>query len=471
MMLRFGQRSTIHSRNDRTSEPEDGMRGRTASGSRPNRRQFLRTVGAAGVAALAGGAAAACASGPRTTDLAAADPGDVIRIGFVSPETGALAPFGEADRFVGTAMAEFFNANPITVGGRPHRVEILTRDSQSDANRAADVAAGLVLDDGIHLMLVSATSDTANAVSDQCEAAGLPCVATATPWQSWFYGRGGRPEAAFDWTYLFSWGLEDTQAVYADMWEQVATNRVAGTLWSNDTDGLAWGNPDTGFPATAAQRGYTIVDPGNYVGGTQDFSAQINAFRAASAEVLLGVATPPDFATFWRQAAQQGYHPRIAAIGKGIQFPATVEELGPQAVNLATEVAWSPSHPFTSSLTGQSAADLAAEYTATTWRQWSQPVGFAHALFEVATAALNAVGSVEDRRGIADAIAAMRLDTVVGPLDFTAGPVRGVAKTPLVGGQWRAGTGTPYELVIVSNARHPEIPAAGTVEPLPVPVQ
>jgi branched-chain amino acid transport system substrate-binding protein len=445
-------------------EHEDDMQDGTASGSRPNRRQFLRTVRAAGVAALAGGAAA-CASGPRAAD-AAAGPEDVIRIGYVSPETGPLAPYGEADRFVVDVLGEYFAANPVDVGGRPHRVEILRRDSQSDANRAGDVAAGLALDDGIHLMLVSATSDTTNAVSDQCEAAGLPCVATATPWQSWFYGRGGQPQTPFEWTYLFSWGLEDAQAVYADMWDQVDTNRTAGALWPNDTDGLAWGNPGAGFPPAVAQRGYTIVDPGNYVGGTQDFSAQIGAFREGAAEVLLGVPSPADFATFWRQAVQQGYRPKLATIGRGIHFPATIEEIGPTAVNLATEVGWSPSHPFTSSLTGQHAADLATEYRDATGRQWSQPLGFAHALFEVAAAAFGAVGSVEDRRGIADAIAGMRLDTVLGPVDFTAGPVRGVAKTPLVGGQWRQGTTSPYELVIVSNAQHPEIPAAGTVEAL-----
>jgi branched-chain amino acid transport system substrate-binding protein len=63
----------------------------------------------------------------------------------------------------------------------------------------------------------------------------------------------------------------------------------------------------------------------------------------------------------------------------------------------------------------------------------------------------------------------MRLDTVVGTVDWRAGPVRGVARTPLVGGQWRTGTDDRHELVIVSNAQHPEIPAAGTVEPLPGP--
>jgi len=440
------------------------MRHGTGSGSPPNRRQFLRTVGAGAVALTA------CGSEPSRVTPASGGVPDVIRIGYVSPRTGALAPFGEADRFVAAALGEFFAANPLQVGGRPHQVEIITRDSQSDANRAADVAAGL-LDEGVHMMLVSATSETTNAVSDQCETGGVPCVATATPWQSWFFGRGGQPQSAFDWTYLFSWGLEDTQAVYADMWDQVATNRTAGVLWSDDVDGLAWGNPSVGVPLAVAQRGYTIVDPGNYVGGAQDFSAYIDTFRTANAEVLVGVPLSPDFATFWRQAAQQGYRPRIATIGKAVQFPSSVEELGPLAVNLATEVWWSPSHPFTSSLTGQTASQLATAYTETTGRQWSQPIGFAHALFEVAAAAFAAVGSVDDRRGLADAIAGMRIDSVVGPLDWTTGPVRGVARTPLVGGQWRPGASTPYELVIVSNAQHPEIPATGTVEPWSAPAR
>ena len=40
-----------------------------------------------------------------------------------------------------------------------------------------------------------------------------------------------------------------------------------------------------------------------------------------------------------------------------------------------------------------------------------------------------------------------------------------VAKTKLVGGQWRTGGEAP-ELVIVSNAQAPEIPTAGEVEEL-----
>ncbi|TQM03934.1 ABC transporter substrate-binding protein [Pseudonocardia kunmingensis] len=423
---------------------------------RLDRRRFLRTVAATGAVAAAG----ACAPAPRG---AAAAPGatGTVRIGFVSPETGALAAFGETDQYVAAAFEEHVARHPLQIGGRAHGVEVLKRDSQSDPDRAADVAADLILNDRVHLVLVSSTPDTTDPVSDQCEAAGVPCVATATAWQPWSSGRSG-----LAWSYLFSWGLDDVEAVYAAMWDQVATNRTAGALWPDDPDGLAWANPDTGVLAGLAARGYSVVDPGNHAAGTQEFSTLIAALRAADADVLFGVPAPADFAAFWRQAADQGYRPRIATLGKALVSPADVEALGPLGANLATEVWWSPAHPFTSSLTGQSAAALAEAYTAATGRRWSQPLGPAHALFEVAAAALSAVGAVEDRRGIADAIGRLRLDTVVGPLDFTAGPVPNVATTPLVGGQWRAGP-AGVELVVVSNTGHPEIPVAGAVEPLP----
>jgi branched-chain amino acid transport system substrate-binding protein len=429
-----------------------------------SRRRFLEAVGAA---VLAGGTASAC-----TFRRPEGDPGagaDTIRVGFVSPETGALAPFAEADQYVVAAFRDHFARNPIRVGGRPHAVEILKRDSQSDPNRAADVAADLIVNSGVHLILVSSTSDTTNPVSDQCEASGVPCVATATPWQPWYSGRGGRPDSSFEWTFLFFWGLGDVAAVYTDMWDQLATNRTTGALWADDRDGLAMSNPTGGFSPAIAQRGYSIVDPGNYPKGTHDFSSEIAAFRDANAEVLLGTSVPPDFPTFWQQAVQLDYRPRVATIGKALLVPSSVEALDPPGANLSTEVWWSPSHPFTSPLTGQSAAALADAYTQSTGRQWTQPLGFAHALFEVAAAAFTAAEAIDDPRAIADAIARLRLDTIVGPLDWSAGPVPNVATTPVVGGQWRPGATHPFELVIVSNAHNPEIPAAGTVEPLDLP--
>ena len=66
----------------------------------------------------------------------------------------------------------------------------------------------------------------------------------------------------------------------------------------------------------------------------------------------------PAFSNFWAQAAQQGYKPKIATIGKAMLFPSAVESLGPRGKNLTVEVWWTPAYPFKSSLTGQSAAQL-----------------------------------------------------------------------------------------------------------------
>ena len=44
-------------------------------------------------------------------------------------------------------------------------------------------------------------------------------------------------------------------------------------------------------------------------------------------------------------------------------------------------------------------------------------------------------------------------------------PVKNVAKTKLVGGQWRKGdTPTGFDLVIVDNSGNPDVPTGGTME-------
>jgi branched-chain amino acid transport system substrate-binding protein len=117
-------------------------------------------------------------------------------------------------------------------------------------------------------------------------------------------------------------------------------------------------------------------------------------------------------------------------------------------------------------LTGQTAGEVATGYTDTTGRQWTQPLGFAHALFEVAIDALIRSGDPTDYYAVTDAVASTDIQSVVGPIRWGDGPVRNVAKTPLVGGQWRLGGDFPYELVITSNDQAPEIPTASVMEPI-----
>lgn len=388
-----------------------------------------------------------------------------ITLGYVSPETGPLAEFGAADNYVIGAMRKHF-ANGISLGGKRYPLNVVVKDSQSSSNRAGEVASELILKDKADLVLVSSTPETTNPVSDQCELNGVPCIATVAPWQPWFFTRHGDPKKGFDWTYLFFWGLEDLIPIYMGMWNQISTNKTVGGLFPNDGDGNAWGDAKLGFPNYIVPKGFKMVDPGRYQDLTSDFSAQVNAYKKAEAQILTGVPIPPDFKTFWTQAAQQGYKPKVATIGKALLFPSAIEALGDNGFGLASEVWWSPSHPFRSSLTGQTSAELARAYESATGKQWTQPLGFAHALFEVAAAVLRRAKDVQSHASVRDAILAVDVPTIVGTVKWGAGPVKNVAKTPLVGGQWQRGKRHKYDLVIVENHEAHAIAVQGKLQPL-----
>ena len=71
-----------------------------------------------------------------------------------------------------------------------------------------------------------------------------------------------------------------------------------------------------------------------------------------------------------------------------------------------------------------------------------------------------------DHDKVLAALVATNLNTIVGPISWGKGPVKNVAKTPLVGGQWRLSSGGPYkyDLVITENAIAPMVPASGKME-------
>lgn len=390
---------------------------------------------------------------------------DVVKIGYVSPQTGPLAPFGEADKWVIEQMKTAFK-DGITIAGHKHDVQIILKDSQSNPNRAGEVASDLILKDKVALILTAGTPETANPVSDAAELNEIPCVSSVVPWQPWFFGRKGDPAKGFNYTYHIFWGLEDVIANFTNGWKSVTTNKKVGGLFPNDGDGNAWGDKELGFPKPLSSMGFTLTDPGRFQNGTQDFSAQIAAFKKDGVEIVTGVVIPPDAKTFLTQAKQQGFKPKVITLGKALLFPSAIEALGDLGYGLSTEVWWSPSHPFTSSLTKQSAKALAESYEAGTKKQWTQPIGFAHALFEVAANALSRSKSLK-ANDVRDAVAATNIDSVVGPVKWGGqGPFKNVSKTPLVLGQWVKGTKNKVDLVIVNNETAKNIPTAGTLKPL-----
>ena len=285
-------------------------------------------------ALIKSGAAAIAAPALFNANSASAQ-AKVIKIGHVSPRTGPLAGFGEADTFILEQVRAILGKG-LQSGGKTYQVQIVSKDSQSSGSRAAEVASELILSDKVDLLVTSGTPDTTNPVSDQAEVNEVPCVATNCPWQPYFFGRKGDPAKGFNWTYLFFWGLEDVIAAFLALWDGAPTNKVVGGLFPNDADGNAWGDKERGLPPALAAAGYKLLDPGRYQVMNNDFSSQIAAFKAAGAEIVTGNMIPPDFATFWSQAAQQGFKPKIVTIGKALLFPSVINSLGARGNGLTS---------------------------------------------------------------------------------------------------------------------------------------
>ena len=410
---------------------------------------------------VAGGAVTLAAPAILTGGRAYAQ-NPVIKVGHVSPRTGPLAGFAEADDYVLDAISQAFAAG-LENNGTAYTVEIISKDSQSNPNRASEVAADLILGDEVDIIVAASTPDTVNPVSDQAEINEVPCITTDCPWQPYFFGRNGVPGEGFQNTYHFFWGLEDVIGAFLDMWGQSGVATTVGGLFPNDADGNAWGDPELGLPKPLAEAGYNLIDPGRYQPLSDDFSNQIAAFKSAGCEIVTGNMIPPDFATFWAQSAQQGFSPKVVSIGKALLFPSVIESLGDRGDGLTSEVWWSPNHPFSSSLTGASSKELADGYTAASGRTWTQPIGFKHALFEVVADVIKRAEDLEDPAAIVAAIAATNLDTITGNVNWANGPINNVTKTPLVAGQWQQ-DGDVMDLKIVGNSAAPDIPLTGELK-------
>src|SRR5580704_3683104 len=410
------------------------------------------------VAATAAGALSPLVSG---RGVWAADSENVIRVGFASPRTGNLGTFGVGDGYLTDQVRKALDKG-LKVGDKTYKVVLLDRDTQSDPARAGQIAKSLISSDKIDFMLVTSTPETINPVADACEAAGVPCLSTVMPWEAWYFGRGGKPgqPSPFKWSYHFGFGGGEFHKTYLSLWNSIETNKKVGVLYPNDADGNAIRE---NLAPGLAKAGFTIIDPGPYEDGTTDYSAQIAKFKAEKCEIFNTFPIPPDFAAFWRQAAQQGYTKmvKIAQIAKTGLFPSQVDSLGDLGFNLASAAYWHKAFPYKSSLTGVSGSEIADGYEKASGKQWTQQLGASMALLDAGIAALKASADPKAKDSVAKALGALNTVTMAGKVDFTSGPFPNISPGPIIGGQWvkaKPGSKFKLDLVITEHVTDPNVP-------------
>ena len=429
--------------------------GKQKKNSLKTRREFLK---AAGQAAAVVGVASVF---PVFTKRAFAASRDHILIGHPNPSTGPLAGFGEASPWADERAIAAINAKGgiyIKEAGKKLPVKVRVVDTESNPTKAAEIAAKLIVKDKVDLMVVMHTPDTVNPVTAMCERYEMPCIGLDAPVDAWLTG------GPYKWSFHAFWTVDALTNLFVDIWEEAGgqTNKIVGALWPNDPDGITF---EKFFKKILPNRGYKVIDPGRFPYFNKDFTSFVNLFKKEKVEIITGCPIAPDWGTAWRQVHQQGFAPKIATIAKACLFPADVNALGGNlASGITTEVWWSPYHPFKSSLTGESSKDLCDAWTKETNKEWTQPIGFKYAGFEIAADALNRAQTL-DKEKLREAIAATELDTIVGPIKYNK---QNFSETPLVGGQWVKGEKYPWKLEIISNKRYSSIPTTAKMQfPLP----
>lgn len=408
-----------------------------------SRREFLKLAGVTGAAVGMGGGlaglVAACGGSEETsttattaattsssevaessTTLASAGPesGREIKVGLPMPQTGVLAVFAIADDW----SLDLWNKNvgeTVVMGdGKSHRVTFVRRDTQSDTNRAAQVASDLVMNDKVDLFAVGGGPDTVMPVADQAETLETPLISINCPWQAFVFGRGGGMDTAFKWTYGQLFGIEQGVACLVGPAEKIQTNKKVGLFFGNTTDTQAWMTEGIGIVDSLTAAGYTPVYPGPFNQGTEDFTSLISAFKKEGCELLMGSNPGKDFPNFWQQALQQGFQPKVVEEVVGLQSVEDMKALGDACLGITVGNSWHRAWSFVDPVTGFNCSQLADDYEAAHNTLWNNFIT-AHGRFGWTLDLLKRVKDPDNKESWLEAITTSKLQTCAGNIDFT----------------------------------------------------
>jgi len=431
--------------------------------------------GIQGAASSSSSSTSASSSSSSSSSATGAAASGEITIGWIHPATGGLAGFGVPDQWViDTIMKTPQYQNGMKIGGTTYKVNIKLYDTQSSVTRAGTLAKQAIQQDNVDLLFASSTPETVNAVASQAETLGTPLVCSNIPWESWYVNLGGNPQKPTlkpKWTIMYFLGAEHLALAFKPMWDKIGAkygnNHQVAAAFPNDSDGNAF---RAVFPAVLTPTGYKLDLSSAYTDGLTNYTSMITQFKNHGDDFFTNVPLPPDFATMWTQALQQGFKPKLATVAKVLLFPTDAYAMGNKVYNIATDAWWVPELPWHSSLTSDTCSDLGAAFTAAGLGQPNQNISN-YTLFEIAYAAFQMVDNPHDKAGLMAALQQVKLpEAIAGPLDYTStnpktNPAPGVAITPPVGIQWQKGTKYPLEYKVVDNTLQPNAKITGDLLP------
>ncbi len=354
----------------------------------------------------------------------AAGPAGVVRLGAVIPLTGRFASGGAQVRAGYEMAVEDLNARGgVRVGGQSLRVELTVLDDESDPTKTVSRMEALAQQD-IAAYLGGFGSDLHAAAAAVAEKNRIPyCGVAFALWG--IHQRGYK--------YLFSpfpkspeLAIETYRMLNGYLPPDQRPRRVA--IFAERTD---WGREMANLWAVrSTEFGYQVAFQGEYTVGTRDMSDLVLRAKAAGAELVLAVPTPPDGITLVRQMKELDFNPKAYVLIRAPDAPAWGQSLGKDGDYTLLMPGWHHAVKF------PGAPELSAKHQQRFGRPADVLVGPSYACVQVVADAIQRAGSL-DRERIRDAMASTNLRaTVVGSVRFRPD---GTSPVTTVVVQWQGG--------------------------------
>jgi branched-chain amino acid transport system substrate-binding protein len=364
---------------------------------------FLAACQAGGSASPSSGssepAGSADPSAPMTT-------GDPIRIGAAMALTGDFSPDTKLVRDGYEFAVDRINeAGGVDVGGEMHEIELVVRDDGSDREQSARLLEQLIAEEEVDLLLSPWGSGNTNAVAPISERYDRVMVAPlAASDEIWEQG----------YEYLF--GMlplgSDNERPMVQLAEELGLERIAVIT----TDDLFPGLAAEGALDEAAQLGLEVVVDEVYPPGTVDVGPLITRLQDADPELVIAPVDVADAIVLVQQMKERGYAPPGLAFSGATFVPDFLDNVGDDAEGLFGIVHWHNSLPWSDEVLG-TAEEYAADFEAAYGYAPTHDNTAASAAVLVLKLAVEAAESL-DQTAVRDALRALDVETVFGPVNF-----------------------------------------------------
>src|SRR5690349_14338464 len=244
-----------------------------------------------------------------------------VKLGAVVPLTGRYGAGGAQVRAGYEIAVEQINAaGGVGVGGKKTPLELVLLDDESDATKTVARLESLA-SQGVVAYLGGFGSDLHAAAASVAETNKIPYLGIAFALHR-IHQQGFR--------YLFSpfWKSPDigrhTQGLLALLPAVERPKTVA--IFQEKTD---WGQEmAVAWTEAGKAAGYQVVVHGEYAPGAKDFSDLILKAKAANADAVFAIPTPPDGMTMVKQMKELGYTPKLNVMIRASDSPPWTKNLG-----------------------------------------------------------------------------------------------------------------------------------------------